>query len=248
MENITFICRFCGSERKNGNSLRNHERLCKENPNRQRIEEYTHTEKWHEAMKNLRRSGGGTRTQIHPKGDFTCSFCGQSFFNKKLEYKTQHENHCKKNPNRVEYKNVGRKLTEEHKRKISETQKKNFKESGAKSIWHTRLENRKSFAEQYFDACFPNLKQNYHVDRYFLDLANPEKKLYIEVDGEQHYNDQKVVEHDKVRTKRLEDLGWLCVQRIRWSEYRKLSKEEQESLIESLRIRTIGGEVTTPVS
>lgn len=35
MENITFICRFCGAEKKNGNSLRNHERLCKENPNRQ---------------------------------------------------------------------------------------------------------------------------------------------------------------------------------------------------------------------
>lgn len=36
MENITFICRFCGAEKKNGNSLRNHERLCKENPNRQK--------------------------------------------------------------------------------------------------------------------------------------------------------------------------------------------------------------------
>lgn len=36
MENITFICRFCKAEKKNGNSLRNHERLCKENPNRQK--------------------------------------------------------------------------------------------------------------------------------------------------------------------------------------------------------------------
>lgn len=30
-----FICRYCGKECKNANSLRNHERLCKENPNRQ---------------------------------------------------------------------------------------------------------------------------------------------------------------------------------------------------------------------
>lgn len=247
MENITFICRFCKQERKNGNSLRNHERLCKENPNRQGIEEYTRTEKWYEAMKSF-RSKGGTRTQIHPKGDFTCRFCGQSFFNKRLESKTQHENHCKENPNRVEYKNSGRKLTEEQKRKISETQKRNFKESGAKSIWHTQLEKRKSYAEEYFDKCFPELKQNYHVDRYFLDLANPEKKLYIEIDGEQHYNDQKVVEHDKVRTQRLEELGWTCIQRIRWSKYKKLSKDEQEVLIESLRNRTIGGVVTTSVS
>jgi len=30
-----FICSYCNDERKNGNSLRNHERLCKSNPNRQ---------------------------------------------------------------------------------------------------------------------------------------------------------------------------------------------------------------------
>lgn len=127
---------------------------------------------------------------------------------------------------------LGRKHTEEEKKKISESMKEVYK---GKSIWLTQIENRKSFAEQYFDACFPDLKQNYHVDRYFLDLANPEKKLYIEVDGEQHYNDPKVVEHDKVRTQRLEELGWKCLKRIRWSEYKKMSKDEQESLIVLLR-------------
>lgn len=29
------ICKYCGKECKNENSLRNHERLCKKNPNRQ---------------------------------------------------------------------------------------------------------------------------------------------------------------------------------------------------------------------
>ena len=29
------ICKFCREEKKNGNSLRNHERLCKDNPNKQ---------------------------------------------------------------------------------------------------------------------------------------------------------------------------------------------------------------------
>lgn len=29
------ICKYCHKECKNDNSLRNHERLCKENPNRQ---------------------------------------------------------------------------------------------------------------------------------------------------------------------------------------------------------------------
>ncbi len=212
MENITFICRFCGSERKNGNSLRNHERLCKENPDRQRIEEYTHNENWREACEGHK----GTNQFVKAK---------------ELGLPVP-ESKCKGKPNLGW---LGKTHTEEQKRKISETQKRNFKESRAKSIWHTQLENRKSFAEQYFDTCFPNLKQNYHVDRFFLDLANPEKKLYIEVDGEQHYNDQKVVEHDKVRTARLEELGWKCLRRIRWSEYKRLSKEEQETLITELQ-------------
>lgn len=30
-----YICKFCGKVCKNANSLRNHERLCKENPERQ---------------------------------------------------------------------------------------------------------------------------------------------------------------------------------------------------------------------
>ena len=34
MEN-DFICKFCGKACKNANSLRNHEHLCKLNPNRQ---------------------------------------------------------------------------------------------------------------------------------------------------------------------------------------------------------------------
>lgn len=35
MENKEYICRFCGRVCKNANSLRNHERLCKLNPDRQ---------------------------------------------------------------------------------------------------------------------------------------------------------------------------------------------------------------------
>jgi len=35
MEEFMLLCQYCGKECKNGNSLRNHERLCKENPNKQ---------------------------------------------------------------------------------------------------------------------------------------------------------------------------------------------------------------------
>lgn len=40
------ICQFCGKECRNRNSLINHERLCKLNPNRQDIKSWTHNEKW----------------------------------------------------------------------------------------------------------------------------------------------------------------------------------------------------------
>lgn len=37
-----YICKFCGKVCKNANSLRNHERLCKENPNQQESYFKTH--------------------------------------------------------------------------------------------------------------------------------------------------------------------------------------------------------------
>jgi hypothetical protein len=43
-----FICKYCSKECKNANSLRNHERLCKQNPNRQ----ITGWEKYNEIHKN----------------------------------------------------------------------------------------------------------------------------------------------------------------------------------------------------
>lgn len=208
---LNHICRYCGSMRKNENSLRNHERVCKENPNRQKIEEYTHTEAWKKAVYGRKGENQFTKAQ-------------------RLGLPVP-ENKCKGRPGAW----LGRKHTEESKRKISEAQKRNFREKGFVSMWHTQLEKRKSFAEQYFDSCFPDLRQNYFVGGYFLDLANPEKKLYIEVDGEQHYSDQKVIEHDKIRTQQLENLGWICIKRIRWSTYKKLSKEEQEKLIRELK-------------
>lgn len=34
---MEFICSYCGKACKNANSLRNHERLCKQNPDHQKI-------------------------------------------------------------------------------------------------------------------------------------------------------------------------------------------------------------------
>ena len=122
-------------------------------------------------------------------------------------------------------------VSKEVREKISIKQKENYR---GISRYATARENRKSYAEQYFDKIFIDSKRNYHVDRYFLDYAWPETKTYIEVDGEQHYT-EKGLAHDKERTEILENLGWKCIKRIRWSEYQKLSREEKEKFLSTFR-------------
>lgn len=159
-----------------------------------------------------------------------CKFCGRKSTSK--EGNTLHEKFCLLNPNKQENPQKGKKLSEETKEKLSNKMKEIYK---GRSIWNTQIEKRKSFAEQYFDDLFPELEQNYHVDRYFLDLADPKKKLYIEIDGEQHYVDGKLCQHDIERGEKLESLGWRCLKRIRWSEYQKLSLEERNVLVEEIK-------------
>lgn len=102
-----------------------------------------------------------------------------------------------------------------------------------KSIWYTQIEKRKSYAEQYFESIFIKAERNYHVGRYFLDFAWIDKKYYVEVDGEQHYTDEGI-EHDRIRTEQLKELGWVCIKRIRWSEFKKLSDIEKEKIISDI--------------
>ena len=137
----------------------------------------------------------------------------------------------------------GRKLSEEQKRKISETQKKNF--ANGKSRWAFNRSNQ-SYAEKYFEewlSSFSEFKMNLHVNRYFLDFAWPEKWIYLEIDGEQHFENQTNIEHDKEREKILEAEGWKCIGRVRWSWFKGLTLDEKNKYLESLK-NIILGEAT----
>ena len=159
-----------------------------------------------------------------------CKFCGREFTTKSGN--TRHEKYCAMNPNRIDPPTVGSTIPEAIRKKISDTQKKNYKN---KSIWKTQIDNRKSYAEQYFLNIFSDLKYQFHVLSYFLDFADPIKKIYIEIDGEQHYNDPKIIEHDKIRFKDLEKAGWTLIDRVRWSSFTRLSPLEKEEYIKLLR-------------
>lgn len=99
MDNITYKCRFCGSIRKNDNSLRNHERLCKENPNRQLsgFVLYNHSNKHKRTNQYIKAKQLGLPKPVVSE-----------------ETRRKLSEHAK-----------GRKHTEEYKKKMSELAKKN---------------------------------------------------------------------------------------------------------------------------
>lgn len=220
MEN-DFICKFCGKPCKNANSLRNHERLCKENPSRDE-----HSLK---VLSENRNNWNACHTAWN-KGKTKEADARVAKYAKTNSLNHQGENHNW----------FGRKHTDETKAKIAATQKENYR---GISRYATVREQRQSYAEDYFDTIFIEAKKQYHVERFFLDYAWPDVKIYIEIDGEQHYT-KEGISHDNERTEILKLAGWRLLKRIRWSEFQKLSKAEKENeiyrLMQTIKIQRCG--------
>lgn len=186
------------------------------------------TQAWYEA---IARRKPGKKTKIN----FTCQYCNVYFENRNKEYKGIHELHCRSNPNRKPFSQEGKPRTEEQKLKASITQKRNLKE-GKVFGYKLNHSSKVSYPEKYFMEVFKSLpvKYNYQVGLYQLDFAIPEKKVYVEIDGDQHYTDKRIVVHDIERTQKLKELGWECIERVRWSHYKKLGPEEQKEYCNKL--------------
>lgn len=132
-----------------------------------------------------------------------------------------------------------KKHTEETKKKLSEIRKKYLKENPHMVPYLLNHYSKGlSFAEEYFLEVFKNekldLEHHLQISLYQLDFYNLEKKLYVEIDGEQHYVDDRIVESDKKRTEFLENLGWKS-KRIRWSHYKKLPFEEKQKMVYEIK-------------
>lgn len=164
----------------------------------------------------------------HSIQDTPCPYCNRIF--KNSSGLGLHKRYCSENPNKLIRK--GHKTSEETKKKLSLALKNAYKN---KSIWRTSIEKRKSYAEQYFDNIFPEAEQNYHVDRFFLDLAWVDKKCYLEVDGEQHYENNELRERDVKRGEILKNLGWTLICRVRWSLFSKLLIDEKIKIINQIK-------------
>ena len=69
-------------------------------------------------------------------------------------------------------------------------------------------------------------EEEYRVGPYQLDFAFPKLMVDLEIDGDQHHLDPRIVKSDARRTQYLNDLGWKTI-RVKWSEYQKLSDRRQ---------------------
>lgn len=138
----------------------------------------------------------------------------------------------KKNPDRHLH-------TEETKRKISASRTLYLKEHPDQVPYLLNHYSKgDSYPERYFAELFAaeniDLKHHLQIGLYQLDFYNLESMIDIEIDGDQHYLDQRIVKSDIRRTEFLEDLGWK-VFRIKWSDYQKLSTEERKLLVDRIR-------------
>jgi hypothetical protein len=115
-------------------------------------------------------------------------------------------------------KDIPQKHTEETKKKISEARKKYLKENGG-NPWVNKTmvktsppcENFKNFLRSKgitFEEEFMPLK---HKNRFFsIDIAFPDKKIGIEINGNQHYNsDRSLAKYYQERHNLIVAEGWI---------------------------------------
>ena len=203
------ICQYCGKECKNSNSLKNHERLCKENPNRQESS-FVKYNKDKNAKHSNRYIKAKEENRIITISNETREKLSKGFKNK-------HHNNETKN-------------------KISNTLKQYLENNPNKIPFKLNHSSKQSYPEKYFEELFINenidLKYHKRVGRYELDFYNEDLMKYVEIDGEQHYQ-PPMIEHDKKRTEYLKQKGWEGI-RIRWSEYKKMTNKEKENKIKEI--------------
>jgi very-short-patch-repair endonuclease len=194
---------------------------------------------------------------------FICKFCARNEFKKPGSH-AMHERSCHSNPNRVancnnwsnpDYKisestrkkmsasSKGRIHSEETKKKISKSRKQFLTENPDKVPYlMNHYSKGDSYPEKYFEEAFKsegiNLIKKYRIGLYELDFCCPEKKVDIEIDGDQHYLDTRIVASDIKRNEYLKNLGWK-VYRIKWSEYQTKTFEQKHNII--LEIKNLLG-------
>lgn len=124
----------------------------------------------------------------------------------------------------------GKKLPEDMKNKISKSMSKAHQEGRAHNIGKSRWNSKQSYPESFFEKVIinefsdKNYKTEFNIGIYSIDFAWPEKKLAIEIDGQQHERFKEYKERDCRKDKYLQSEGWKVL-RISWREMCNNTKE-----------------------
>jgi len=169
-----------------------------------------------------------------------CKYCGKFFEGRSL---SGHIVWCSERPiedierlkTKVSIRMKGTKHSEETKLKISRYRIAYLKEHPDKVPYKLNHSSRQTYPEIYFQKCLPNFVYQYKIPEtlYEGDFVNPDSKIIIEIDGEQHYYDTRIVLHDIKRTAKLEELGWKVI-RIRWRDFITLDRTKKEEIVKNL--------------
>lgn len=243
-----FICQFCGKQFNCPCNLSAHSKTCVKNPNRISLHKRKeggwvcsvcgekfltraeHNE--HKATSHVDHQN----SQVHLKRLFKCSYCYKQQ-ETTIEGLKTHERYCVENPNRVAPKSHP--VSEDVKKRISEKQKENYKGKSRFNLDRSQEPYSEKYFREWLEKENIEYKKNFHVDRFFLDFAFPDKKLYFEVNDEQHYrkmyNGRDYQEHDKERFDILANLGWVCIATIRWSDFRSFQIKERTIILNKLK-------------
>lgn len=127
---------------------------------------------------------------------------------------------------KISVSSTGRKHTDDAKRRISESRIRFLRENPHMVPYKlNHYTNGRSYAEEYWKAVLDSnnlvYEEQFQIGPYQLDFAFPDKKIDLEIDGDQHYLDPRIIESDKRRNEYFRALGWKVI-RIKWSDYQKL--------------------------
>lgn len=133
-----------------------------------------------------------------------------------------------------------RKHSQETKDKLSKQKKEYLLQNPDKVPYKLNHRHKKeSYPETYFKQCFKNaFIYQYRISLYELDFAHLSNRWDIEIDGNQHLYDLRIIEHDQKRNTFLTNLGWTVI-RIIWATFVPLPFVEKEQIIQSLLVNKI---------
>lgn len=175
--------------------------------------------------KDCHGSYNPSQRQLNTKKTYCCKFCGKEWVTTKSGLGI-HEKYCKLNPNADHHE--GHSWSEEDRKRISDGMKKAFKE-GRATGWHKRKTGTQSYPEKWFESVIENefsdknYESEFHVGKYRLDFAWPEKMRYIEIDGSQHDLEERS-KSDLKKDEFCKNQGWSCL-RLKWKYIWQNSKE-----------------------